>query len=258
MMNRLENLFIKKPKDILNIYFTAGFPKLEDTMPLLKVIEKAGANIAEIGIPFSDPVADGETIQKANTKALENGMTVELLFAQLEGMRDEVNIPVILMGDVNPLIQFGLEAFCRKCQEVGVDGLILPNLPMDEYLFEFKPVFDKYGLFNIFLITPQTAEDRIRRIDENSSGFIYMVSSASTTGSTTGITDEMRDYFERVNQMKLKNPRLIGFGIKDHETFSEAGRFANGAIIGSAFIRAIGNSEDPVSNAEVFIQSVLN
>ncbi|WP_304237220.1 tryptophan synthase subunit alpha [Jiulongibacter sediminis] len=256
-MNRLEKLFIEKPKDILNIYFTAGFPGIEDTMPLLKAIEKAGADIAEIGIPFSDPVADGETIQKANTQALDNGMTVELLFSQLKEMRNEIKIPVILMGDVNPLIQYGLEPFCKKCQEVGVDGLILPNLPMDEYLLEFKPVFEKYGLFNIFLITPQTSEDRIRRIDENSAGFIYMVSSASTTGSTSGITDEMRDYFDRVDQMKLKNPRLIGFGIKDHSTFTEASHYANGAIIGSAFIRAIKDSEFPAEAGSEYIKSVL-
>jgi tryptophan synthase alpha chain len=257
MMNRLEKLFIEKPKDILNIYFTAGFPGLKDTMPLLKAIEKAGADIAEIGIPFSDPVADGETIQKANTRALENGMTVELLFTQLKEMREEVRIPVILMGDVNPLIQYGLELFCQKCHEVGIDGLILPNLPMDEYLLEFKPVFDKYGLFNIFLITPQTSEERIRRIDENSAGFIYMVSSASTTGSTSGITGEMRHYFDRVNQMDLKNPRLIGFGIKDQSTFSEACQFANGAIIGSAFIREIQESLDPAKAGAEFIRSIL-
>ncbi|KPM46597.1 tryptophan synthase subunit alpha [Jiulongibacter sediminis] len=256
-MNRLEKLFIEKPKDILNIYFTAGFPGIEDTMPLLRAIEKAGADIAEIGIPFSDPVADGETIQKANTQALDNGMTVELLFSQLKEMRNEIKIPIILMGDVNPLIQYGLEPFCKKCQEVGVDGLILPNLPMDEYLLEFKPVFEKYGLFNIFLITPQTSEDRIRRIDENSAGFIYMVSSASTTGSTSGITDEMRDYFDRVDQMKLKNPRLIGFGIKDHSTFTEASHYANGAIIGSAFIRAIKDSEFPAEAGSEYIKSVL-
>ena len=255
-MNRLEKLFREKPEKVLNIYFTAGFPSLEDTMPLMKAIQEGGGDIAEIGIPFSDPVADGETIQQANTRALHNGMTVKLLFEQLAGMRDSIQIPVILMGDVNPLIQYGVEAFCQKCEEVGIDGLILPNLPMDEYLFEFKPLFDKYGLFNIFLITPQTTDDRIRRIDDNSSGFIYMVSSASTTGSTQGITDEMRSYFERVNAMDLKNPRLIGFGIKDHETYTEASRHANGAIIGSAFIRAI-DSEHPVNSAKEFLKSVL-
>ncbi|MGR3810816.1 tryptophan synthase subunit alpha [Jiulongibacter sp. NS-SX5] len=255
-MNRLEKLFQEKSENILNIYFTAGFPHLNDTLSLLKAVESAGADIAEVGIPFSDPVADGETIQKANTKALENGMTVKLLFEQLAEMRKEVNIPVILMGDVNPLIQFGLEEFCEKCEEVGVDGLILPNLPMDEYLLEFKPTFDKYGLFNIFLITPQTSEERIRRIDENSSGFIYMVSSASTTGSTSGITDEMRAYFNKVDEMKLKNPRLIGFGIKDKATFDDASRFANGAIIGSAFIRAIQESNSPAEAGAQFIQRV--
>jgi tryptophan synthase alpha chain len=255
-MNRLERLFTDKPEGILNIYFTAGFPKLNDTLTVLETIQEAGADIAEIGIPFSDPVADGETIQKANTRALDNGMTVELLFNQLNGMRDKITIPVILMGDINPIIQFGVEEFCRKCQEVGVDGLILPNLPMNEYLLEFKPLFEKYGLLNIFLITPQTSEERIRRIDENSSGFIYMVSSASTTGSTTGITDDMRLYFDRVDKMKLRNPRLIGFGIKDKETFAEASMHSNGAIIGSAFVRAI-DTANPVESAFSFIKSVL-
>ncbi len=256
-MNRLEKLFEEKPERVLNIYFTAGFPNLDDTFPLLEALQRSGADIAEIGIPFSDPVADGETIQKANTRALQNGMTVDLLFRQLAGMRDQIHIPVILMGDVNPVIQFGVDRFCEKCREVGVDGLILPNLPMDEYLREFKTVFEKYGLLNIFLITPQTSEERIRKIDENSSGFIYMVSSSSTTGSTKGITLEMRAYFDRVNKMGLKNARLIGFGIKDRQTFLEASKHANGAIIGSAFIRAIEDSEEPVKDAEAFISQVL-
>lgn len=255
-MNRLEKLFIDKPKEVLNIYFTAGFPKLDSTIPLLKAAEENGADLVEIGMPFSDPVVDGETIQKANIKALDNGMSVALLFEQLKEMRSQVNLPIILMGDINPVFQFGIAEFCQKCEEVGVDGLILPNLPMAEYLEDFKALFEKHGLLNIFLITPQTSEERIREIDEHSSGFVYMVSSASTTGSTSGITDEMKGYFDRVHKMNLKIPRLIGFGIKDKETFKEASQYANGAIIGSAFIRAI-DVEKPTEGAKDFLNAVL-
>ena len=255
-MNRLEQLFIDKPHGVLNIYFTAGFPKLDDTMPLLEAAQENGASLVEIGMPFSDPVVDGETIQKANIKSLENGMSVALLFEQLMAMRSKISLPVILMGDINPVFQFGIEAFCQKCEDVGVDGLILPNLPMAEYLEDFKPLFDKHGLLNIFLITPQTSEARIREIDANSFGFVYMVSSASTTGSTAGITEEMKSYFDRVNKMGLKIPRLIGFGIKDKESFNEASQYANGAIIGSAFIRAI-DVENPTEGAADFLKKVL-
>ncbi|AWW00221.1 tryptophan synthase subunit alpha [Arcticibacterium luteifluviistationis] len=256
-MNRLEKLFIDKPKEVLNIYFTAGFPNLDSTIPLLEAAQEGGADLVEIGMPFSDPVVDGETIQKANIRALNNGMSVALLFEHLKEMRSKVNIPIILMGDINPVFQFGVAEFCQKCEEVGVDGLILPNLPMAEYLEDFKPLFDKHGLLNIFLITPQTSEERIREIDEYSSGFVYMVSSASTTGSTSGITEEMKGYFDRVNKMNLKIPRLIGFGIKDKETFKEASQYANGAIIGSAFIRAI-DCEEPTEGAKAFLNEVLN
>ncbi len=256
-MNRLEQLFIAKPREVLNIYYTAGFPKLEDTLPILQVIQDSGADLAEVGIPFSDPVVDGDTIQKANHQALLNGMNVGLLFDQLKNMRETINIPVILMGDINPVLQFGVEKFCEKCQQVGVDGLILPNLPMDEYLQDFKSIFEKYGLFNIFLITPQTSEERIRKIDKNSNGFIYMVSSASTTGSTQGVTKEMLDYFKRINELDLKNPRLIGFGIKDHESFMQASHYANGAIIGSAFIRAIEDADQPAASGMKFLKEVI-
>ncbi len=257
-MNRLEQLFIDKPEKVLNIYFTAGFPSLSHTLPMIQSIQDSGADLVEVGIPFSDPVVDGETIQKANIKALDNGMSVDLLFQQLKDLRKSIHIPVILMGDINPVFQFGIERFCQKCLEVGIDGLILPNLPMAEYLEDFKDLFDRYGLLNIFLITPQTSEERIREIDHNSKGFIYMVSSASTTGSTSGVTPEMKEYFERVNAMKLSNPRLIGFGIKDKETFLQASEFANGAIIGSAFIRAIQNPDTAIDSASEFIKSVLS
>ena len=255
-MNRITQLFQQKSNNILNIYFTAGFPALQDTMTILTALEQSGADIAEIGMPYSDPVADGETIQESNHQALLNGMSLKTLFEQLAGMRKTLSIPVVLMGYINPVIQFGIENFCKKCQEVGVDGLILPDLPMDEYLAEYKPVFDKYGLLNIFLITPQTTEDRIRRIDGNSEGFIYMVSSASITGSTSGITPQMEAYFERVNNMNLRNPRLIGFGIKDNETFSKACEFAQGAIIGSQFIRVLQNAENLSNDIAAYVASV--
>jgi tryptophan synthase alpha chain len=256
-MNRIKELFSTKNEKVLNIYFTAGFPKIEDTLPILQAIQNSGANIAEIGMPYSDPVADGETIQVSNHIALNNGMSLKLLFEQLQNMRQTVKIPVILMGYINPVMQFGVEEFCKKCQEVGVDGLILPDLPLNEYVQEFKPIFEKYGILNIFLITPQTSPERIVQIDQNSEGFIYMVSSASITGSTTGITDSMIQYFERINSLKLRNPRLIGFGIQDHETFSKASEYAQGAIIGSAFIRVLQDSKDLETDINTYIQKVL-
>ena len=207
-------------------------------------------------MPYSDPVADGETIQQSNHQALENGMSVRKLFEQLSGMRSEITVPVLLMGYVNPVLQFGIENFCQKCAEVGVDGLILPDMPVDEYLEEYKPIFDKYGILNIFLITPQTSEKRIRQIDSNSEGFIYMVSSASVTGSQSGVSHDMEAYFERVNAMNLRNPRLIGFGIKDHETFEKACEHAAGAIIGSAFIRVLQETGDLEQGISEYVQNV--
>ncbi|PLK46227.1 tryptophan synthase subunit alpha [Emticicia sp. TH156] len=255
-MNRITRLFQTKLNSVLNLYFTAGYPTLNDTLPILEALQEAGADLAEIGMPYSDPVADGETIQQSNQIALDNGMSLKVLFEQLQNMRQKVQIPVILMGYINPVLQFGIENFCRKCQEVGVDGLILPDLPTEEYYEEYKPVFDKYGLLNIFLITPQTTEARIRRIDEISDGFIYMVSSASVTGKTSGISEVMEEYFNRVNAMNLKNPRLIGFGIKDHETFTKASEYAAGAIIGSQFIRVLQASSDIRRDVVKYVQSV--
>lgn len=256
-MNRITKLFQEKNNNILNIYFTAGYPKLNDTVTVLEALEEAGADIAEIGMPYSDPVADGETIQQSNQIALENGMSLKVLFSQLEGMRNKVSIPVVLMGYINPVIQFGVENFCKKCQDVGVDGLILPDLPISEYDEEYKPIFEKYGLSNVFLITPQTSEARISQIDELSNSFIYMVSSASITGSTSGITSQMEAYFNRVNAMNLKNPRLIGFGIKDRATFSKACEYANGAIIGSQFIRVLSEAKDLKTDIASYVKSVI-
>ncbi len=256
-MNRIEALFARQPTNNLNVYFTAGFPQLGDTRRVLQALEEAGTDLVEIGMPYSDPVADGETIQQSNQQALENGMTVRVLFDQLDGMRQEgITVPVLLMGYINPVMQFGIEKFCQRCAEVGVDGLILPDMPMDVYLKEYRAIFEKHGLLNIFLVTPQTSEARIRQIDEVSSGFIYTVSSASVTGSQTGVSDNMESYFNRINAMELRNPRLIGFGIKDHSTFQKACRYASGAIIGSAFIRILQDSQDLAADIHDFIGSV--
>ncbi|MBI3502946.1 MAG: tryptophan synthase subunit alpha [Bacteroidetes bacterium] len=233
-MNKLNTLFREK-KNILSIYFTAGFPKLDDTNFILSELEKSGADMIEIGIPFSDPLADGPTIQHSSEVALRNGMNLQLLFQQLPTANCQ--LPTLLMGYLNPVLQFGMENFCRKANEVGISGVILPDLPMDEYLSKYKNTFEKYNLKNIFLITPQTSDARIKMIDKHSDGFIYMVSSASTTGTKMGIDSEKEKFFQRIKKMKLKNPVMIGFGISDMESFSRACKYANGAIIGSAFIK---------------------
>jgi len=243
---------------VLSIYVTAGFPKLEDTLAVMEAIQAAGADIIELGIPYSDPIADGPTIQESNTQALENGMSIKMLFNQLVGFRAKIHVPVILMGYLNPIIQFGVEEFCKKCKEVGVDGLILPDLPMSQYLEEYKALFEEYGLFISFLISPQTSEKRIREVDENSNGFIYMVSSHAITGAKSAISKEQEEYFERVANMNLTHPRLIGFGISDAATFQLASRYSQGAIIGSAFINAIANSSDLNRDIQTFLEGVLS
>ena len=254
-MNRIDQAFDEKKKQLLNVYFTAGYPKLDDTVRIAKALQDSGADILEIGLPFSDPVADGPTIQQSSTQALDNGMTLEKLFVQLADVRKTVTIPILMMGYINPVIQFGIERFCKKCAEVGVDGLILPDLPMSEYEEMYKPVFEKYGLYNVFLITPQTSESRIRKIDELSNGFIYMVAASSITGAKSEISQVQVDYFNRVNSMGLKNRRMIGFGISNHSTFSQACNYADGAIMGSAFIKLLSQdaSEKSIGN---FIKSI--
>lgn len=255
-MNRIHYLFNTKKERVLSIYFTAGFPKLEDTLPVMEAIQAGGADIIEIGVPYSDPIADGPTIQDSNLIALENGMSLKKLFEQLVGFRAKIHLPVVLMGYLNPIMQYGMEAFCKKCKEVGIDGLILPDLPMQQYLDEFKELFEEYGLFNIFLISPQTSEKRIREIDQNSNGFIYMVSSHSITGAKTGITEEQIAYFKRVEDMNLKNPRLIGFGISEAQTFTTASNYSNGAIIGSAFIKKIKDSQNLSQDIQYYLRGV--
>jgi len=254
--NRIEQLFEEKKGRILSVYFSAGFPELNDTADIMRWLEAAGADLIEVGIPFSDPVADGPTIQDSNKIALDNGISLKLIFEQIKDIRKSVNIPIILMGYINPVLQFGLEAFCKKCAEVGVDGLILPDLPMQEYLDDYKAVFEAHGLVNIFLITPQTSEARVLEIDKNSKGFIYMVSSASTTGAKSGISEEQVAYFQRISAMKLKNPTLIGFGISNKETFDRACQYASGAIIGSAFINLLKNAQDVKADINTFIKEI--
>ena len=257
-MNRIDYLFQTKKERILSIYVTAGFPNLEDTLPVMEAIQAAGADIIEIGLPYSDPIADGPTIQESNTIALENGMSIKKLFTQLLGFRAKIHLPVVLMGYLNPIIQYGVEEFCKKCKEVGVDGLILPDLPLQQYAEEYQEIFEKYGLFNTFLISPQTSEKRIREIDQHSSGFIYMVSSHAITGGKSAISPEQLAYFERVEAMNLIHPRLIGFGISDAASFQMASRYSQGAIIGSAFIKQIKDSTDLNQDINTYIKGIIH
>lgn len=235
-MNRINQKF-KEDKKLLSIYFTAGYPELNDTVKIISELEHNGVDMIEIGLPFSDPLADGPTIQKSSTAALKNGMHTELLFQQLKDIRNTVSIPLLIMGYFNPVLQYGVVNFCKKCFETGIDGLILPDLPLDVYLEEYKATFTKYGLAAIFLITPQTSDERIRQIDEASESFVYMVSSASTTGAQSGFGDEHKTYFNRIADLKLKNPQIVGFGISNAKTFEQATSSTRGAIIGSAFIQ---------------------
>jgi tryptophan synthase alpha chain len=257
MTNPIKELFRSREKNILSIYFTAGFPEINDTLTILDELQKSGADMIEIGMPFSDPLADGSTIQHSSEKALKNGMTLKFLFKQLEKRRTHnqyAKVPLVFMGYLNPVLQFGVEEFCRKANQVGISVTILPDLPFEEYLSGYKPVFEKYNLKNIFLITPQTSEKRIRMIDKNSDGFIYAVSSASTTGTKLGMNEEKKKFFQCIKKMKLKNPVMIGFGVSDKESFDKACEYANGAIIGSAFIKALGEGV----NISDFIKTVVD
>ena len=255
-MNRISALFASRKDPILNIYATAGYPNFGDTMLVLNALQEGGVDIIEIGMPYSDPIADGETIQQSNQVSLDQGMTVTHLFDQLKNMRPSISVPVLLMGYINPVLQFGVERFCQKCQEVGVDGLILPDLPLAEYQQSYQSIFEQYGLLNIFLITPQTSDERIIQIDAVSEGFIYMVSSASTTGAKSGISTDQETYFKRIDNMKLKNPRLVGFGISDRESFIKASNGASGAIIGSAFVKLLGNARNLREEIVGFVKSI--
>lgn len=255
-MNRINQNINKGTKDVLSMYYTAGFPNIEDTLPVAKLLEKAGADVIEIGMPYSDPVADGPTIQNSNKQALDNGMTLHLLFEQLEELRTNVTIPVILMGYLNPVLQYGVEAFCTKCNEVGVDGVILPDLPLNEFEEKYESIFSKYCIKNIFLITPQTSEERIKIIDEVSDSFIYVVSSSSTTGNNPSLNGTQSEYFRRVQAMDLKNPTLVGFGISDSQSFQKVTEFFSGAIIGSAFIEVLKNSTNLSDDIQEFVKRI--
>lgn len=252
-MNRINKLFKEKQNNILSIYFTAGYPELNNVMPTIEALEKNGIDMVEVGIPFSDPMADGTVIQEASTSALRNGMSLKNLFSQLEAVRKTINIPIILMGYLNPIMQYGFEDFCKKCIEIGVDGMIIPDLPYEEYISNYKPIANKYDLKVIMLITPETSEDRIKLIDQNTDGFIYMVSSAATTGSQKSFDEQKQAYFKRINSMNLKNPRMIGFGISNKETLYAAHHNSSGAIIGSKFIQILTSEESP----EVAVNKLL-
>lgn len=253
-MNNRINSKLNSEGKLLSIYFTAGYPALDDTVKIIQDLEENGVDMIEIGLPFSDPLADGPTIQESSTTALRNGMTTEVLFNQLATIRETVSIPLIIMGYFNPVMQYGVEAFCQKCQEIGIDGLIIPDLPVDVYHEEYQAIFEKYGLINVFLITPQTSEERIRFIDSVSTGFIYMVSSASVTGSKSGFGEEQENYFKRIASLTLANPQIVGFGIKDAERFQQATKTAKGAIIGSAFIKHL--TKNGVGSIADFISKI--
>ncbi|SJZ50184.1 tryptophan synthase, alpha chain [Chitinophaga eiseniae] len=257
MQNRIDQLFAAKQHGVLNIYCTAGYPELNDTLPVMTALQQHGADLIELGMPFSDPLADGPVIQDSGTRALKNGMSVHTLFEQLAGFRERIYVPVILMGYLNPVLLYGVEAFVKKCAEAGVDGVILPDLPMAEYAAEYKTIFEQNNVHLIFLVTPETSDERIRQLDSLSRGFLYAVSSSSTTGKDKDMSHQQA-YFERLQQLKLQNPVLIGFGIKDKTTFDTACRYTNGAIIGTAFIKALGEGKDIDSTVRTFIGAIKN
>jgi tryptophan synthase alpha chain len=252
MKNRLTDLLNNYPQKLLSVFYTAGFPLLEDTGVIAAALEKAGVDFIEIGIPFSDPVADGPVIQESNKIALDNGMNLKILLRQVKEIRKSVKIPIILMGYINPVLQYGVERFCKDASEAGVDGLILPDLPLDEYQDKYKSIVEFYGLCNTFLISPTTSEERIRKIDESTNGFIYAVSSNSITGAKAGFGDQQLAYFKRIRAMELKNPFLIGFGISNHATFSRACEYGAGAIVGSSFINLLNQR----GNIEQFVREM--
>ena len=256
-MNRINKLFEENKENILSIYFTAGHPELNSAAELIGVLEKSGVKMVEIGMPFSDPLADGPVIQKSAQKAIANGMNLHHLFQQLKDIRKTIQIPLLLMGYLNPVMYYGIEKFCRDCSAVGLDGVILPDLPLEEYENEYKPIFEKYNLKFIFLISPQTNEERLRKIDSLSNGFIYMVSSSSTTGAKASISENQKEYFTRVKALNLTNPLVVGFGISNRESFNEVCKYASGAIIGSAFVRMLEEQKDWKKGTEEFVKGIL-
>ena len=256
-MNAIQKLFENKNKNILSIYFTAGFPNLNDTEIILKALQSNGADLVEVGMPYSDPLADGPVIQNSDMKALQNGMTIKKLFDQLNKVKEEIKVPLILMGYLNPVLQYGLKQFCEHAKEAGISGIILPDLPVTVYENEYRKLFEENELDFIFLITPETSEERIRKIDSLSKGFIYAVSSSSITGKNTDINAQ-ETYFKKIQSMGLKNKVLIGFGIRDHQTFNAACNYAAGAIIGTAYIKAIESAGNIEIATNTFLNSILN
>ena len=255
-MSRITELFERKNKNVLNVYCTAGYPQLNSTLPVMKALQQSGADLIELGMPYSDPLADGPVIQASGSQALQNGMTIATLFEQLKDFRKDISVPVVLMGYLNPLLQYGFEAFCAKAAEVGIDGLIIPDIPMFEYEKEYGVIVKKHGLDFIFLVTPETSEERIRKLDSLSTGFLYAVSSSSLTGSDKDFS-VVKTYLQRLQAMNLQNPVLVGFGIKDKATFTAASKYTNGAIIGSAYIKALEGGGDVEAVTKQFLGTVL-
>ncbi len=256
-MNRINQIFQEKDKGLLSLYFCAGHPTLDSTADIIKALEQNGIDFIEVGIPFSDPMADGPVIQDAATKALRNGMTLQKLFSQLEPLRSEgVKLPLILMGYMNPIYHMGYEPFFKRCKEVGVDGVIIPDLPFKDYMDEVKPIADSYDIRVIMLITPETSEERVRFIDDNTDGFIYMVSSAATTGAQKEFDEAKQAYFSRINKMQLKHPRMIGFGISNRQTLESAQANAAGAIIGSKFVSLLDEYKAPQPAIDALLKAI--
>lgn len=255
-MNRLKKLFSEKKENILSIYFTAGYPNLDSTLEIAEKLQESGADFLEIGFPYSDPLADGPVIQHSSQIALDNGMSLKVLFEQLKDLRKRVQIPILLMGYVNPMMQYGVKEFCKSAAEVGVDGVIVPDLPLSEYEEFYKEDFINNGISNIFLVTPQTSEERIRKIDSLTEGFIYLLSSSSTTGKDLNVSDEIGAYYQRVKDMNLRNPLIIGFGISDQKSFERANKYAAGAIVGSAFVKTLKEKSTDFSHLPAFIKSI--
>ena len=255
-MNRINKLFATKRENILSIYFCAGHPTLDSTAHTIRTLQQKGVDMIEVGVPFSDPMADGPVIQDAATKALRNGMTLRTLFSQLADIRKDVTIPLIFMGYLNPIMHYGFEEFCQQCVKIGIDGVIIPDLPFKDYLETYKPIADRYDIRIIMLITPETSDERIRFIDDNTDGFIYMVSSASTTGAQKQFDDSKQAYFSHINSMSLRNPRMIGFGISNRQTLTSAQQNASGAIIGSKFVTLLDQTGDPASAMDQLLEAL--
>ena len=253
MKNRITELFKKKKKNILSVFYTAGFPAIPDTISIARSLEQAGADIIEIGIPFSDPVADGPTIQESNKIALDNGMTLRLLLEQVKEIRKDIDTPIVLMGYLNPVMQYGMERFVKDAAAAGVDGMILPDMPLFEFNEQYKELFKQYNLCNTFLIAPTTSDERIKEIDAASDGFIYAVSASSTTGAKGDFNEDQISYFKKLKKLNLKNPFLIGFGISNRATFSKASAYGSGAIVGSAFINLVRESKDQEKDIQTFV-----